>query len=247
MVKRLSVPTVVVGCSVLALLVGVVLSPLLLTWVSSVIEQDWILLGNVGQAYGAASAVLSGLALLGVALSVWVQAIQSRATRVQGIRAHQLELFRYLMDNPGFSAPGWGPPDADRAEDRRRLLFTTLTFHFFKAGYVSGTFPEGAIRSELAQEVFSTDLGRRYWADNRRFWSADTAKGTRTDRKFVRILDEEYDRALSSGPAEPFERDGGSAAAAAPAPGPWPLLAGLGVGLGMGLAAGRGRRHRRTR
>ncbi|MEV6816647.1 hypothetical protein, partial [Micromonospora sp. NPDC051296] len=62
--RRSMTPTALL-LAVLVILVAVVLSPLGLLWIGERPGYDWPLLGNVGQAYGAASAILAGLALTG--------------------------------------------------------------------------------------------------------------------------------------------------------------------------------------
>jgi hypothetical protein len=183
--------------SVAIVFLGVLLSPILLGFIDGLTSRDWSRLSDIGQAYGAASAILSGLALIGVALSTWVQAREGRAMRVQMIRSHQFELNRYLMDTADFQAPGWTWLPAEQ-EARRRTLFTVATFQYFKTGYVADVFSEVSVRSELAREVFSTEFGRAYWEMARPKWVADAASGSRRDKEFIRVIEEEYKAALSS-------------------------------------------------
>ena len=54
----------------------VLISPLYLRQLSQLRGIDWTKLSNVGQTYGAASAILSAVALVGISLSLLVQARQ---------------------------------------------------------------------------------------------------------------------------------------------------------------------------
>jgi hypothetical protein len=65
----------------------VALSPLALTYLNVKKSTDWDRLSDIGQTYGAASALLAGLALTGVAASLFFQAREAKATREQALRA----------------------------------------------------------------------------------------------------------------------------------------------------------------
>jgi uncharacterized membrane protein (Fun14 family) len=61
----------------------VLLSPVLLRQLGRISGIDWARLSNIGQTYGAASAVLSAIALIGISLSLLVQARQARDERIR--------------------------------------------------------------------------------------------------------------------------------------------------------------------
>src|SRR6202035_5609260 len=78
-----------------AVLALVAISPLALRQLSSIRGLNWTQLSNIGQTYGAASALLTGLALLGVAGSMifQIRAIDvSRAESMRGQHAHLIEM-----------------------------------------------------------------------------------------------------------------------------------------------------------
>ena len=52
------------------------------------LNPDWRHLADIGQAYGAASAIFSALAVAGVAAGLVYQARALRLARVQAIRTH---------------------------------------------------------------------------------------------------------------------------------------------------------------
>lgn len=117
---RSYLPVLVVLLIVLAVaVVGV--SPLALSWFTE-LPQNWEQLSLVGQTYGAASAVLAGLALLGIAATLALQIREMRNTREVALRQSNSELLRMAMENPEY-LECWGtnfPPDAGRA-DRQRM------------------------------------------------------------------------------------------------------------------------------
>lgn len=67
----------------------------------------WERLSFIGQTYGAASALLAVLALIGVSLSLAFQARESRATREQAFRAANTEMLKMAMDDPEY-VECWG-------------------------------------------------------------------------------------------------------------------------------------------
>ncbi|MGW0502938.1 DUF6082 family protein [Micromonospora sp. NPDC003241] len=94
--RRSMTPTVLL-LAVLAILAAVLLSPAGLLWIGERPGYDWSLLGNVGEAYGAASAILAGLALMGVAISLIIQAREAKAAREQALRALHTDLLKMAI------------------------------------------------------------------------------------------------------------------------------------------------------
>ncbi len=76
-----------VAVAVAALAVVLLLSPLVLDDIANSGGADWNRLSDIGAAYGFTSAIVSALALAGVAVSLVVQNRQARAEQVQGIRS----------------------------------------------------------------------------------------------------------------------------------------------------------------
>src|SRR5690242_93952 len=95
--------------AVLAVLAAIALSPLALLAFKRTNGVDWTRLSEIGQTYGAASAVVSALALGGVALSLFLQTRQSRAEQVQAIRGIHTELVRMELEDLPLYLPCWGP------------------------------------------------------------------------------------------------------------------------------------------
>src|SRR4051812_15048037 len=67
----------------------------------------WARLGDVGQAYGAVSALVSALALLGVAVSLVIQQRQNRMVEEQAVRQRHSELVRLTLEDERFLY-SWG-------------------------------------------------------------------------------------------------------------------------------------------
>jgi Family of unknown function (DUF6082) len=196
-VRKAARATLVVSLAVLAL--GLILiSPLGLKAIAVVKGLDWVKLGNVGQAYGAISAVISGVALAGVTLSLFLQVRDFNLSRMQVMRNYHADLMRFSIENPSFiSSWGFRPaPDSD-LERVRRIGFTNMIVGFWKDSYETRTLDDGEIHFNFSQ-LFQGEVGREYWVSSRRAW-AEVAR-TRRSRRFIRIVQEEYGKAISSGP-----------------------------------------------
>ena len=64
---------------------GIVLAPFAMALIARA-HQNWVLLGNIGQAYGGVSALISAIALVGVVGSLLIQARQHSLDRLMQLR-----------------------------------------------------------------------------------------------------------------------------------------------------------------
>lgn len=85
------------GVGVLALVAA---SPLALKSLGSIRGLNWVQLSYIGQTYGAASALLTGLALIGVSSSIILQARAVNASREQSSREHHARLVEMALKDP---------------------------------------------------------------------------------------------------------------------------------------------------
>lgn len=196
-VRKAARATLVVSLAVLGLAL-ILISPLGLKAIAVVRGLDWVKLGNVGQAYGAISAVISGVALAGVTLSLFLQVRDFNLSRMQVMRIHHTDLMRFSIENPSFiSSWGFRPaPDSD-LERVRRMGFTNMIAGFWKDNYETRMLDDGELHFNFSQ-LFQGEVGREYWINSRLAW-AEAAR-TRRSRRFMRIAEEEYGKAISSGP-----------------------------------------------
>lgn len=105
----------------LAALALVLASPLALTvFEDGAADRDWRRLSEIGQTYGAVSALLSTLALGGVLVSLLLQRQAARLEREQAQRALHVELMRMAIENPDLQACfgpfGDGLSDVERGQ-----------------------------------------------------------------------------------------------------------------------------------
>ncbi|MET7439144.1 DUF6082 family protein [Streptomyces sp. NPDC004082] len=227
-----------------AVLAALLLSPFVLQDVAGSKGVDWNRLSQIGAAYGFTSAIVSALALAGVAGSLTVQNRQARAEQVQGIRGYYLELVRLELEDMALYQPVWGDTDIADPHERKRHVYADLMMNYAWMGYEIGTIREPLLRDMLSG-MFTGEAGRHYWSRARTSWTASSS-GSRIGRRFLAIVGEEHARAVAAGPPTrsalpPSPPD----VPAAGAPPVWRTAAGALIGLGTGLALGSLLRSRR--
>lgn len=193
--------------AILGALGSVALSPALMNRFGPVgtpeTQAEWQRLSNIGQTYGAASALLSVLALLGVAVSLVMQARESRAAREQARRALHFELLRMAMDDPFYLAV-WGPFAPSDKDLYREHMYANLIVSHWQTDWDVGTLDEEHLR-EISAVFFQGPAGHRFWGNTRDM----RLKAERRHRKrgrFIRILDDEW-RKVNSPMASPSPVD----------------------------------------
>lgn len=162
----------------------------------------WERLSLIGQTYGAASALLSALALVGIAITLVLQAREVKVSREQGQRILHVDLLKMAMDNPLYRR-AWGPVLGDGEEDRQHL-YVNLIVSEWQVSFEIGTMGEALLRAEAAS-LFRGEPGRRFWRNARQVRLATSS--ARRERRFHQILDEEYRKAEAEGPPVPDRSD----------------------------------------
>lgn len=180
--------------AVLGALCAVLLSPLALTRLPVGQNADWNRLSNIGHTYGAASAVLSALALGGVAVSLVLQHRESKAAREQTLRALHADLFKKSLEEEIY-LECWGPIGAstDRTWYRQHIYLNLIVSHW-QLMWELGTLTEPHLRL-AARGIFAGPLGRRFWSEARDI-RPEVEKGRRA-RIFHTILEQEYQEAVA--------------------------------------------------
>jgi hypothetical protein len=188
---------------VLALLatgvVAVLLSPLLLRLLAERSSADWESLSHVGETYGAASALLSALALAAIAASLFYQARQAAGLQIQTVRMLHVELTKMALAEPELFLPCWRPIDAPTIAGKRQHLYQNLLITYVWMSYELNGLTETEIRV-LLSKIFEGEAARRYWrrvqADWMPTWASDRGRG----RRFREIVTEEFDNACKRRP-----------------------------------------------
>jgi hypothetical protein len=233
--------------TILIILAFIVLSPAVLGLLSGD-SSYWTRLGNIGQTYGAASTLISVLALTGVAGSLFFQAREAKANRDQALRSLHLDLMKMAMEDETY-ARAWGPFfDNGDHQAQRQHMYVNLIIEHWRMMCEFGSMTEEHLRS-VAHVVFQGEPGRRFWANGRELRMRSS--GSAFERRFHQVLDEEYRKALAEGPAVAVPvRQSGEHRQTRPsephgAPGPWrAVLGGAAAGFLAGLILRRRRKGR---
>ncbi|MGC4887221.1 DUF6082 family protein [Micromonospora sp. DT227] len=195
--RRSAAPTALL-LAVLAILAAVLFTPIGLLWIGDRPGYDWPLLGNVGQAYGAASAILAALALIGVVVSLIVQAREAKAAREQALRALHTDLLKMAIDDPGL-LECWGPiEESTDLRWFRKHVYSNLIVTHWQLMWEVDALSEPHLEV-LADQFFAGAAGRRFWAEAR--GPRMKAETSRRARRFTLVMDRRYQMAVAAGPA----------------------------------------------
>lgn len=160
-------------------------------------EINWNRLSEIGATYGAVSAIIAAIALLGVAASLVIQSREAKAARNNAQRAHHVDLLRMAMDDPCYMEC-WGPYLTENFDAERQYTYVNLIVTQWHSEYEIGEMTDVLLRATAAS-VFAGSPGRQYWEASGSFWR-DNYSGRRA-RRFFRILDEVYQEALKNPPS----------------------------------------------
>jgi hypothetical protein len=183
--------------AVVAVLALVVASPLALKSLGSLHGLNWFHLSYIGQTYGGASALLTGLALIGVAGSIVLQARAINASREQSSREHHAHLVEMTFEDPVYQRAWGSDPTLFAPDAYRQQVYLNLIVSHWQRDYRFNGIAEHALRGSLAR-LFRGEAARLWWARTGGIRMAGAAN--RRDKLFCRIVDEEYRKAVSSGP-----------------------------------------------
>src|ERR1700761_5548771 len=184
------------GIALLAVLALAAFSPLIYAGLEDLM-RGWGRISNIGPAYTALSALVSSLALVGVAISLLYQARAGRTAREQSIRSLQQQLITMEMDDPALmtamGAP-WGLPIPAESARIREHLYIHMWATFWAGSYVVGELSTPAARKMARAELLSSKAGREYWAAIREnVLSTNEGKY----RRFSQIVDREYHKVIA--------------------------------------------------
>ncbi|AYN41618.1 hypothetical protein D9753_25135 [Streptomyces dangxiongensis] len=148
--------------------------------------ENWERIGNIAQAYGAVSALLSGLAVVGVVVSLVLQAREAKAARVQNTRTMHMEFSRLAIENPEY-LDCWGGPDASRTVLlRRQHMYVNLVVSHWEMWFELGDLTDHWLAS-MCDEIFAGEIGRSFWARTRE--ARISTASTRRMKHFNQIID----------------------------------------------------------
>jgi Family of unknown function (DUF6082) len=153
-------------CATLLSLILVTLSPFALREIVSLPGMDWARLSNVGQTYGAISALTAALALAGVAISIGMQAREARYDRWEAGHARHFEIMRIAMEDPLYRQVFAFPKVSG---DMAALFgYINLVLRFWATLWEFGGLTEYQLRNDLSS-LLTTEAGRTYWRANGKY------------------------------------------------------------------------------
>jgi Family of unknown function (DUF6082) len=181
----------------LAALSLVIVSPLALTELNP-LSGKWPQLSNIGQTYGAISALISSLALGGVVVSIFFQSRDLRATKIYNSRDVQHRLLRMEMDDPdlmtAIGAP-WNLPIPNESKKIREHLYIHMWITHWAGSYAIGEMDDSGVKRIAIIELFKGKPGREYWSNVR---SNLIANSRGAYYRFACIIDEAYGEVMKS-------------------------------------------------
>ena len=177
--------------------VVIVASPWLITPVV-VSARDWHDLSDVGQAYGGISAILSGLAFCGIAVSLLLQWRQVRLTQLMATRERHFELVKLGIEDPSLGLPvHLGTPRTDSNETSLRTrqqaygnLWVAHWWMLWDAGLIDSRELRGDFDALFHDEIFV-----EWWGNVGYTWST---AGNKRRLAFVAIADDAHRNAVAA-------------------------------------------------
>ncbi|WP_159079267.1 DUF6082 family protein [Plantactinospora sp. BC1] len=167
--------------------------------------DDYSRASDIGQAYGAASALLAALALLVVSASLAVQYGQFRYERIQAIHQRTEDLVKLAIENPEY-CQCWGSRVSPEHVDERLFYYCSLIIKSWTRAWERGGLTAPEARNFLAQ-FFDSEVPRLFW-QRHGDWHLYRKPRTRAAR-FMALVNEEYLRAVKVGPpSRPYEPPG---------------------------------------
>jgi Family of unknown function (DUF6082) len=175
--------------TMLVILFLVVISPLALGLFAK-FKSNWILLSNIGQTYGAISALLAAIGLVGVAVTVILQIGEMRRSHADTVHSRHFDLYRMVMEDPSLMAVSASVARLPTIEERKHSVFVNLQLQFWLMLWDIGGINESALRG-YAADLFGTAPGKAFWEEvGSDRMSLST--GARREKRFLEIVNEEY-------------------------------------------------------
>ncbi|MGC4750049.1 DUF6082 family protein [Micromonospora sp. DT201] len=152
-------------------------------------DTDWVELSNIGQAYGAVTAVLSALAFLGVAASLLLQWRLNVMSHAVSARERHFELIKLTMDRPeiAYFVDDGAVSSGTMAQQLNINLWVGHWFLLWKTREID----EFGLRRQLAG-MFRNPVAREWWRLYGPTWTSSKA---RRSRIFVDLVSRECENA----------------------------------------------------
>ncbi|MGW1612467.1 DUF6082 family protein [Streptomyces sp. NPDC002285] len=188
------------GLAFLVISATFIAAPWLFSFAAATFEK-WGSLGPVSQVYGALGSIVSSFALVGVGISLHLQAKETRASREMAYLSMQLELLKFGLEDPILTT-AMEPPHGSRAytlDDYKRDWYVHSVMRQKYMAFSIGVLDQNVIRKGMSLS-FRGEAFRRYWEDHGDHWMGGDKTADPVARKFREIVESEYQRAISAGP-----------------------------------------------
>jgi Family of unknown function (DUF6082) len=140
--------------------------------------------------------VVSIAALLAVVIALVVQQQQARTAQMVDVRERHFELTKLMLDHPELDYNATDRPPA--SDDRKTAIGMSLWMAHWNTLWHIGKLDEKALRFNL-EDLFANAEARSWW---RRVSSAWSSKGTRKERRFLAIVNQECETARAKLPVQ---------------------------------------------
>jgi hypothetical protein len=157
---------------------------------------DFSMQASLGEAYGAASALLAALALGAVCVSLSAQQKRARRDMRNRQRDRVRQTVMLALAEPAY-AQCWGSRFSPDTVDERLFFYTNLIVLDWSYAWEDGDLTEVQARQFL-RSFFDSEVPRMYW-ERHGDWHHPRLTLTRSDR-FIAMMNEEYLRAIKGGP-----------------------------------------------
>jgi hypothetical protein len=160
--------------------------------VDAILTVNWARLNEIGQSYTGVSAIVSAAALIGVTISLRLQARQTELLQQQTARQFQFEILRMASGNPAFSPVMVAAlPADDRSHEAFQLhVFQVQVLRFFEYSYLSDQYSDSSLEHILEHEFFPAAPNQQWWSRVRSYWLAESRAGR--SRRFIEIVERVY-------------------------------------------------------
>jgi len=195
--RLLAIAGVVIAAFVFLALV--ILSPFALRVLATSFGLNWSNLSNIGQTYGAVSALITALALGGVVVSLLYQARDVGTARSHAIRTFQFELLRMELEDADLmwaSGAPWGMAIPADHRVLRRHVFVHMWLSYWEDQFLLNEMSAKSVRL-AAKELFAGKPAREYWE---RAGSGRLLSNEGRTLQFLLIIDGEYKSAIKTAP-----------------------------------------------
>jgi hypothetical protein len=185
---------VVVALTAVGSLLVVVLavtSPFLMRWIAGP-DATWTDVGNVGQAYGSAAAVLAAFAFLGIAVSVALQWHATSVQRATTARQQHFELLKLSFEFPVLRRMGWHLAISD--DEELVCRYANLWVGYWAWLWDMGRLDEPSLRRQAANYLFTDPCVIAWWDQQMESGGWSDLRHNSHRMRFEAIITEEWAR-----------------------------------------------------